>query len=97
MQDMPPQVRRAVLARDWKTAMDIAAEGASLWNAILTDVANLARTVGELSDPEVAQMRGTSASAVNQRFGPRAQLLRKKMYEEYEQVAQQESGEQDDA
>jgi hypothetical protein len=95
VQDMPPQVRKAVLAGDWKTAMDIAGAGAALWNAILADVVNLARTVGELSDPEVAQMRGTSASAVNQRFGPRAHLLRQKMQEELEQVAQQD--EQDDA
>lgn len=92
MQQLPPEVRDAVLAQDWQKAITLAEEGAAAWAVIVADVVNLARTVGEKSDADVARMRGTSASAVNQRFGPRATLLRQMMREEWERAAQENRG-----
>lgn len=89
MQHMTGEAHRAALAGDWEAAirqMDTAAAEAE---RSLRDLVNLARTVGGLSDAQIGQIRGTSPSAVTQRFGARSRLLREAMTAEWE-AAQRE-------
>lgn len=79
MQHMTSEAHKAALAGEWAAAIRQMDEAATLANAALSDVVNLARTVGGLSDKQVADIRGTSPSAVTQRFGARSGLLRDAM------------------
>lgn len=68
-------LREAITADNWSAAIQRVDELVEQVHAALTDVVNLGRTVGDLSDADVGRLRNTAASAVAQRFGTRAALL----------------------
>jgi hypothetical protein len=89
VQHMTDEAHHAALAGDWETAIRQMDAAFSEAERSLKDLVNLARTVGGLSDAQVGTIRGTSASAVTQRFGARSRLLQQAMTAEWE-AAQQE-------
>lgn len=89
MQHMTGEAHRAALAGEWEQAIHQMDAAFAEAERSLKDLVNLARTVGGLSDARIGQIRGTSASAVTQRFGARSGLLRQAMTAEWE-AAQRE-------
>lgn len=94
VQHMTGQAHRAALAGDWETAIQQMDAAAAEAERSLRDIVNLARTIGGLTDAQVGQIRGTSASAVTQRFGARSGLLRQAMASEWEAAQREWRGEQ---
>lgn len=84
MQRMTDEVAEAALSGDWATAVTIYGKIADEVQDTFRDLVNLARTVGGMSDAEVARLRGVSASAVTQRFGARSRLLQERMAADWE-------------
>lgn len=66
-------------AEDWDTVIHLAGAAVTEANVLFVLTVNLGRTVGGMSDQQVAGLLGATASAVNQRFGTRASLLREAM------------------
>lgn len=81
---MTREAHLAALANDWVRAIRLMDAAAEQVERARKDVVNLARTIGGLSDAQVAEVRGVTASAVTQKFGARAGLLRDRMAAEWE-------------
>ena len=96
MQHMTHEAHRAALAGDWVKAIKLMDAAADQVEKSRKDVVNLARTIGGLSDAQVAEIRGVTASAVTQKFGARAGLLRDRMATEWEAARAEWSAEQQD-
>lgn len=76
MQHLMNQALQAREAGDWRRAIQALDEAERLVNEALKETVNEARVRGRLTDSQVADIRGTSRNAVQQRFGSRAALLR---------------------
>lgn len=76
VQHLVEQALKARTEGDWESAIRSLAEAERLIQELNKDVVNEGRVKGGLSDQQVATLRGTSRSAVQQRFKSKAALLR---------------------
>ncbi len=76
VQHLMEQALKARTEGDWESAIRALAEVERLVQELNKDVVNEGRVRGGLSDQQVAALRGTSRSAVQQRFKSKAALLR---------------------
>lgn len=76
VQELMDQAIKAREAGDWRSAILALNEAEKLVDDVLKETVNEARVRGRLTDSQIAEIRGTSRSAVQQRFGSRAALLR---------------------
>lgn len=76
VQHLVEQALKARAEGDWGSAISSLAEAERLIQQLNNEVVNEGRVKGGLSDQQVATLRGTSRSAVQQRFKSKAALLR---------------------
>jgi hydroxypyruvate isomerase len=76
VQHLVEEALKARSAGNWEAAIRALAEAERLVQELNRDVVNEGRVHGGLSDQQVAALRGTSRSAVQQRFKSKAALLR---------------------